>query len=501
MFRTVGRGFNSRRLHIELARFRASFFLSRENRRAARAAISADRRGKGNPAESFARKPCLESVMLERIRKIKTLLLGHTDYVNLDQQFINMICLVGGAVALISVPLNYFVVTGWFLTGTTLFEAVLLLGTYYYSRKTGNYRFLVWPVLMSMEAFMAVQWFYNGGSHGGAQYYFFILALVGSAAVERFQRALMVSIMILVALSLLFIEESWPGLVLAYPSPLARLIDVAYSFAFGILLIGVSVTVLANQNRELLSRIERKNRELKADLEFARQLQDEVFHPSRENAKGYDFAMEYSASADVGGDFYDITPISGGIRFLLADMKGHGVNSALTAMLVKSEWDHLGQRKLSPSRAIQELNTQLVHRYRGSTILCACVADVYPDSMVYASAGFPPGFITDGRTVRSLGTCGALIGLQEQFDCREKKAEIPPGGRIVLFSDGFIEEFDQQGDPMAPGWFHDLLARPEKSSRSLLDALLNRFQRQTGKSIEEASDDITILVTGSRKLA
>lgn len=423
---------------------------------------------------------------------------GHPEYVNLNQRFIHIVCLGGGIASLVSIPLNFYVVTGWTLTVSNIIETFILFGAYLYSRLTGHFHRVAWITLLSLLAFLSLQWFFNSGSTGGAQYYFMILALIASAVFSRWEKYLYISISMITIISLIAFEFIHPELILTYDSKESRTIDVAFSISLTIFLIGVSVSVLSNHNQTLLKRIERKTTELKEDLKIARLLQEEVFRITNEHTHSHDFSMLYMPSMDVGGDLYDISPIENGLRILLADMKGHGVNAALSAMLVKTEWSHSGHISMDPAEALSSLNSQLIDRYNDSINLSACVADIYKDRIVFSAGGCPPQFITDRKSVISMNASGPLLGLMDDVTYVKEEHPISPYARLFLYSDALIEEYSQLGEFADFSWLQEQLIRSFNGSEDLLQSVMQKFSARTGKLPGQTTDDLTVIVVGNR---
>ncbi len=423
--------------------------------------------------------------------------LGRPDFANLEQRMVHVICLGGSTAALLALPINYFIVTGWVITLSNVVESILLITVYIYSRITGKYKKLRWPVILSLQLFFAVQWFYNAGSSGSVDFYFVVIGLVATAIFHAKERYIAMGTIGGSFLVVNVLEAYYPQWVVPYNTPSDRLLDMILSFFIAITLAMITVAVLANHNRELIRRNEEKNRLIQEDLRIARKLQSEFLRATEIKIQGYDYALLYEPAHGVGGDFFDVTSIAGGTRIMMADLKGHGVSAALTAMLLKSEWTHSNHQTKEPGQALAQLNDELTLRYDYSLFLCVFLVDLYPDHISYASGGIPPQYLTDGSKVQELSATGIPLGIRVKSHYDTRTLSFHSGNRLFLYTDALIEEYSQRGVAVGMDWLQETLTRTYSSSGEILQSVLDRFLAMTGKVPGDTVDDLTIIVIGS----
>ena len=81
----------------------------------------------------------------------------------------------------------------------------------------------------------------------------------------------------------------------------------------------------ARLHRESLER-----QRLERELSLARRIQESLLPPAPPSVPGYDIAVRYQSSHQVGGDYYDFIPLDENTMvFVVADVEGKGVASAL----------------------------------------------------------------------------------------------------------------------------------------------------------------------------
>ncbi len=433
-------------------------------------------------------------LIFSSIRKVRDLLLGRADFSNLDQRLLNLICFLGGIVGFISAGVNYGIEGGMILTVSSVFQGFALLVGYAMSRFTGAYRTVVWPVLLLLLVFLAFQWFLNGGSTGGVQYFYLICVIAGAILLHGLQRYVIILLFVLLTNGVILTEYLHPEWVVPYLSREYRFADIAFSFTLCIILCGFLIAVLSGHYQQLVRRVRRYRTEFYEDLTLARTIQQEVFQHEAEDVEGFDVSVTYAPSSELGGDLYEITRSPEKLRILLADLKGHGINAALSAMLVKSEWTHSGHMSLEPGEALTELNRQIMARYPRALVLSAFVADLAGDRFSYASAGHLDQYWKDGDKLIELHASGVPIGLVPEALYHTETLPWQATSRLVLFTDAMTEEMDSQGNPTGSIWIEEIVKKQPGSSYLIAQTLIQKLKSRTGREPGKTTDDLTLIV-------
>lgn len=181
--------------------------------------------------------------------------------------------------------------------------------------------------------------------------------------------------------------------------------------------------------------------------------------PSRQSA--VDVACRYlpaDSRAGVGGDWFDIIPLSGArVALVVGDVVGHGIQASATMGRLRTAVQTLADVDLPADELMAHLD-DLVLRLsaddeqdakegRAGPTGASCLYAVYdPVSRVLttASAGHPPPVILlpDGTTRVVDVSIGPLLGVGGlPFESTE--LELPEGSQIALFSDGLVEGGDR----------------------------------------------------------
>ncbi|MFH8499867.1 SpoIIE family protein phosphatase [Streptomyces coeruleorubidus] len=212
------------------------------------------------------------------------------------------------------------------------------------------------------------------------------------------------------------------------------------------------------------------------------------------------------AQAGVGGDWFDVLPLSGArVALVVGDVVGHGLHAAATMGRLRTAVHNFSALDLPPDELIALLD-ELVGRIdqdeteedgsapvTGATCLYA-VYDPVTRRCTLARAGHPPPALIhpDGSVEFPDVPAGPPLGLGGlPFETAE--LELAEGSRLVLYTDGLVEDRERDID-VGLDMLRDALSRagqsPEDTCRTVLDA------RLTARS----SDDIALIVARTRAL-
>ena len=246
------------------------------------------------------------------------------------------------------------------------------------------------------------------------------------------------------------------------------------------------------ENARLLEE-ERAKVRIEDELKIARQIQQGLLPASLPTSGWFRAAGSSTPSTQVGGDYFDVREIHRDLwGAVVGDVSGKGVSSALLASLLQGSFLMAGG---DIERIFAKLNDFLLERTHGekyATIFCAML-----DSrgvLRFINAGHPAPFLvsTDGR-LRKLHTSGMPVGMLEGAPFQTVEAQLTPGEKIVIYSDGLTEAANAEG-----AFFDTERLRVVLRENAALDAaglhsaLLAAVDRFTEGGI--IRDDITALV-------
>ncbi|WP_438363904.1 SpoIIE family protein phosphatase [Streptomyces viridosporus] len=212
------------------------------------------------------------------------------------------------------------------------------------------------------------------------------------------------------------------------------------------------------------------------------------------------------AQAGVGGDWFDVLPLSGSrVALVVGDVVGHGLHAAATMGRLRTAVHNFSALDLPPDELLALLD-ELVARIdqdeaqeehsspvTGATCLYA-VYDPVSRHCTVARAGHPPPALVrpDGSVEFPDVPAGPPLGLGGlPFETAE--LELPEGSRLVLYTDGLVEDRAHDIDEGLE-LLREALSRagdsPEDTCRVVLES------RRPGR----AGDDIALIVARTRAL-
>ncbi|OKI53616.1 SpoIIE family protein phosphatase [Streptomyces sp. MJM1172] len=214
------------------------------------------------------------------------------------------------------------------------------------------------------------------------------------------------------------------------------------------------------------------------------------------------------SESGVGGDWFDVIPLSGArVALLVGDVVGHGLHAAATMGRLRTAARNFAELELAPDELLTHLDNLLVRLDReeggendaGSTgiVGATCLYAVYdPTSRLctMARAGHPPPALVhpDGAVVFPELPAGPPLGLGGlPFETAEIR--LPEGSTLVLYTDGLIEGRHRDLDVTLDRLSRALAHRgrtPEDTCRAVIDAV----------APDHPEDDIALLVARTRTL-
>ncbi|MFF9030008.1 SpoIIE family protein phosphatase [Streptomyces iakyrus] len=205
------------------------------------------------------------------------------------------------------------------------------------------------------------------------------------------------------------------------------------------------------------------------------------------------------AESDVGGDWYDVIPLSGArVGLLVGDVVGHGMLSAATMGRLRTAARSFAELDFPPDEVLTHLDN-LVGRLdredpdgKGAGVIGAtCLYAVYDPTAqrcLMARAGHPPPAVVhpDGSVTYPDLPAGPPLGLGGlPFDAVE--VGLPEGSQLVLYTDGLIEDRNRDVDAVLEQ-LREALAHPERAPEETCQAVLDTV------APAHPHDDIALLV-------
>jgi len=190
---------------------------------------------------------------------------------------------------------------------------------------------------------------------------------------------------------------------------------------------------------------------LERDLELAQRMQLALLPSTPPKVPGYVFFNYYQAARQVGGDYYDYVSLADGREaVIVGDVAGKGVSAALVMARLSSDVRFTLASEPDVALAITKINTSFARHDWQDKFVTMIVAIVNPHThqMTLVNAGHMAPLLRRGGEVREIGEeqSGLPIGVSDDYQFESYTEELQPGDFITLFTDGFSEAMDANGD-------------------------------------------------------
>lgn len=198
---------------------------------------------------------------------------------------------------------------------------------------------------------------------------------------------------------------------------------------------------LAERNRLL----EAAHKKLTFELELARKVQLALM-PRPPKPRGVlRLAVRYTPANQLGGDVYDIYRLDNNrLGILVADVSGHGVNSAMLSGMVKALAAPLTIAVLEPGELLAGLDVA-TEQYFPEGYFCTgfyLIADEETGLVRYAGVGHPPAIVVGPNGPRTLQSNPGMLGIGMVDGTAGDSDRLQPGESLVIYTDGLTDAMD-----------------------------------------------------------
>ncbi len=246
---------------------------------------------------------------------------------------------------------------------------------------------------------------------------------------------------------------------------------------------------------ETRSQLEVARRNLQRELgDAAEFVHQKLPPPFQSGCLGLDWA--FIASSQLGGDMFGLERLpNGNYMVYLLDVSGHGIGASLLAVTIHNSLQQMasGENAIgAPSVALNRLNSTFQMRAnqdRFFTIWCGLI-DVEQHTITWASGGHPAPLLIDAKhRPLALDGGGLIVGVDPAVEYREYRVPYEPGSRLLLFSDGILEQASPEGQLFGRDRLEQLLL--SGNSRPRPSHIISELSRWS--ATDSFADDISLV--------
>ena len=236
---------------------------------------------------------------------------------------------------------------------------------------------------------------------------------------------------------------------------------------------------------------------LQNELDVASQMQQSILPKRFPQDPGYEVFASMKPARSVGGDFFDVMRLEGGVLGLaVADVSDKGVPAALFMMssrtLLKGAAIGLG----TPGEVLKEVNNLLCEDNESAMFVTLIYAVYDPSTRVltFANGGHntPVLIDSDGNASRLPLTGGIALGLVPELEYQQSSITLSPGDNVILYTDGVTEAMNENEEEFGMERLESLFLESQPpAARGVNDVIFDAVIEFAGDAAQ--SDDITCM--------
>ncbi len=265
------------------------------------------------------------------------------------------------------------------------------------------------------------------------------------------------------------------------------------------------------ENLERLLAVAKEKERLQAEIEIARQVQDQLYPKSAPVMKTLQITGLCQPARMVSGDYYDYQLVEGGqLAIAIGDVAGKGISAALLMSAIQSALrmelrtsleaivpaqTSTNGFHLSTGRLVSDLNRQLYATTSPEKYATFCLAlyDEQTGTVTYTNAGHLPPILIGAGGVTRLDVNGTVVGAFPMSKYDESKVQLHSGDLLVWYTDGITEPENEYGEAFGEDRMIDLVAKnASMGDPHIIEILMDAVRQWTGTP--ELFDDMTVVL-------
>lgn len=308
-----------------------------------------------------------------------------------------------------------------------------------------------------------------------------------------------------------FTETFHMGITLVMAKPFDKALDLVSEVIVPMILVnvvgmGLFVFIVRNEERERATM--RQKERMEGELNVARDIQlgivPKIFPPFPERRE-LDLCASLESAHEVGGDLYDFQFIDDDRLYLaIGDVSGKGVPASLFMAVSITLLRAVSQRTAAPDEVLARVNAPLC-RDNDSAMFVTLFFAVYhvkTGELSYSTGGHPPPYVVRaGGAVEPLPrTAGAGLGVSESVRFGVGTAQLQPGDRLLLYTDGVTEAMDAAGGMFGAQRLEAALAAAGDADAARTEALVRAAIDGFAAGTEQYDDITMVALRRSRSI-
>jgi sigma-B regulation protein RsbU (phosphoserine phosphatase) len=252
------------------------------------------------------------------------------------------------------------------------------------------------------------------------------------------------------------------------------------------------------ENIERLLVVAKERERIQADLEIAREVQNELLPRVAPAPPHLRLLAVCKPARMVSGDCYDYQCLPDGkLALAIGDVAGKGISAALLMATLQSTLrTHLrGGGVITPASLVSKINVHLHAHTSAAKYATFCFAQYEDDTgmLTYTNAGHLPPLLLRRGEVTQLDVNGMVVGAFPAVPYHESRLQMESGDLLVFYTDGVTEPENEYSEMFGERRLIDVLKRhAHLDAERIAAAVVESVELFTGSP--ELQDDLTLLL-------
>ena len=224
---------------------------------------------------------------------------------------------------------------------------------------------------------------------------------------------------------------------------------VAVGFAFGVAMpslqtgVNVAGVGLSTAIAAVVSMIRQRQAERIAELaKLATVAQQAVLRPLAHELGSLSVAGRYvsaTAAADIGGDLYEALETPYGVRIIIGDVRGKGLEAVRLASIVLGSYRHVAFERPDLRTVVADLDRTVARSVGEEDFVTALLLEERGGTLTIVNCGHPAPLLLRRGTVSRLDPPATAPPLGFMPVVRPRVERLEPADRVLMFTDGLDE--------------------------------------------------------------
>ena len=258
-------------------------------------------------------------------------------------------------------------------------------------------------------------------------------------------------------------------------------------------------TAISIENARLYL-MEAEKLKIERDLELAKKIQLGLLPRCIPEINGLDICGEMISAMQVGGDYFDMIPVSDKKLFVLVgDVSGKGLSASLYMAKLQTMMQLYCTDNKSPKEILIQINKKLYQEMEKSWFVTLTLAlfDMESRKVIFCRAGHVPVIVSLNDKINLYKTPGLGVGLEKgtifERTLVEKEIELLSGQLFAFFSDGITEAMNESYELFGEDRLSEMLKNKSAvTSSNVMNKLWDAIKIFRGSA--EQNDDMTAVL-------